>query len=316
MSVAQSRPVAAIVHHARSAVAAWDAFWFTPGRPETLCVLRILAGVMLLYCHVVTLIDFDATISPSAWINSATAAALQDGSLGPDTAAGSYLSYMPGWAVWWHQVIVIAVTAAMVVGWKTRWTVPLAAALQLVVVHRMFGTLFGLDQILTYMALYLAISPCGVCYSLDARGSAPVKSTYLMANIATRLFQIHLCVIYLFGGLAKARGQMWWDGTALWYSVANAEYQSIDATFLASYPHIFTAMTHVALFFEIAYAALIWSRLTRPVVLGLAVAVHLGIAIFLGMITFGVAMMIANLIFVSPRLFDGFRKRQTIAAPS
>ena len=294
---------ASIARYARRWVEAWDAFWFEPARSDTLCLLRILVGAMLTYTHVVTLVDFEASISPTAWIDAGTARSLQDGSLGPATAAWSYLWYLPSWAVWGHQCVVIAASVAMTLGWMATWTVPIAAALQLIVVHRMFGTLFGLDQILTYMTLYLAISPCSVRFSIDARRrSVAAESTFVMANVATRLMQVHLCVIYLFGALAKARGQMWWDGTAVWYSVANAEYQSIDATFLAAHPTLFTAMTHAALAFELSYAALIWPRLTRPIMLGLAVAVHLGIAVFLGMITFGTAMILANLFFIPPKV--------------
>jgi hypothetical protein len=55
---------------------------------------------------------------------------------------------------------------------------------------------------------------------------------------------------------------------------------------------------------ETFYCALVWPRLTRPVCLALAVLVHGGIALFLGMITFGLAMIIGNLAFVSPQTTD------------
>jgi hypothetical protein len=110
-----------------------------------------------------------------------------------------------------------------------------------------------------------------------------------------------VCVIYLFGGLSKARGQTWWDGSAMWYSVGNYEYQSIDMTWIANYPRLFSALTHITLFWEVFYCVLVWPRLTRPWVLAGAVAVHGGIALFLGMITFGVMMIAANMIFVRPQ---------------
>ena len=122
----------------------------------------------------------------------------------------------------------------------------------------------------------------------------------MLANIATRLMQLHLCVIYLFGGISKARGQTWWDGTAVWYSVSNYEYQSLDMTWLSGYPRLFSAMTHITLFWEIFYCALVWPRLTRPFAITLAVVVHAGIAFALGMITFGIMMIAANMIFISP----------------
>src|SRR5204863_500033 len=93
-----------------------------------------------------------------------------------------------------------------------------------------------------------------------------------------------------------------WDGTAIWNAVANLEYQSIDMTWLANYPLAVNVMTHVTVAWEVSYCALIWPRLTRPLVLLLAIPLHLGIAFCLGMMTFGVAMLIANVAFVSPEI--------------
>jgi hypothetical protein len=55
----------------------------------------------------------------------------------------------------------------------------------------------------------------------------------------------------------------------------------------------------VTIFWEAFYPALVWSRLTRPWVLFIAVLVHGGIAFGLGMITFGLTMILANAVFLS-----------------
>lgn len=308
-------------------VDSWDRFWFTPRHVETLAVLRILTGAMLLYCHLVLATDLDSFIGPNAWINNETAASLHDGSFGEDTAAWSYLWDLQGNAVVWaHHLVTIAVSAAFMVGFLTRITGPLAWFLQLMVIHRLIGSLFGLDQIVTYCAMYLALTPCGAVFSVDAwlrkrrmdggevrppggfgQWLFPADQPSVAANVATRLLQLHLCVIYLFGGLAKARGQLWWDGTALWYAVGNYEYQSFDLTFLSDYPSLFTGLTHLTLIWEVFYCALIWPKLTRPITLGLAVAVHGGIALFMGMMTFGTMMIVANGIFLSPWVFRRMR---------
>jgi hypothetical protein len=216
-----------------------------------------------------------------------------------------------------HHLITILVSAAFMIGLLTRITAPLAWFLQIMYLHRLTGALFGLDQIVTYTTMYLMISPCGSCFSVDAwlrkkwvgarresrlgQWLLPAAVPTVTANIATRLLQIHLCVIYLFGGLAKARGESWWDGTAFWYAIGNYEYQSIDMTWLARFPRTITALTHLTVFWEIFYCALVWPRRSRPMVLAMAVAVHGGIALFLGMITFGTMMIAANLIFIEPR---------------
>ena len=57
------------------------------------------------------------------------------------------------------------------------------------------------------------------------------------ANLASsRLINVHMCIIYFFAGIAKLRGDSWWDGTAMWRAFANLEYQSSDMTWLAWHP--------------------------------------------------------------------------------
>ena len=43
---------------------AWDDFWFTPTSPSTLSAIRVLAGAMLLYTHLVWSLDLDAFFGP------------------------------------------------------------------------------------------------------------------------------------------------------------------------------------------------------------------------------------------------------------
>ncbi|MCG8648795.1 MAG: HTTM domain-containing protein [Pirellulales bacterium] len=296
---------------------AWDRFWFTPRLPHTLSAIRVATGLMLLYSHLVLASDLMAFLGDQAWVNNETARQLHDGTYGVSDWGRSYLWYFSSPVlIWIHHLFTLLVTAAFAAGLLTRITAPLAWALQLMYLHRLTGALFGLDQIVTYATMYLMLTPCGSCFSVDAwlrkRFAGPVRSSRrwqwllpeakptVSANLATRLFQLHLCVIYLFGGLAKARGQTWWDGMAVWYSVSNYEYQSMDMTWLGRYPLLFSAMTHITLFWEIFYCALVWPKISRPLILALAVMVHGGIAMFLGMITFGVMMITANVIFIEP----------------
>ena len=76
-------------------------------------------------------------------------------------------------------------------------------------------------------------------------------------------------------------------------------------------------MTHLTVFWELSYCALVWPRLTRPWVLLMAVFVHGGIVFALGMPTFGLVMLIGNLAFVSPKtvrkIFDPIARRISLA---
>ena len=294
---------ASIVGLGRGIVAGWDSFWFTPADPATLCLIRLLAGAMLFYTHAVWTLDLDAFFGADSWVSALGVTRLK-----PDSYTWSYLWLINSRTMLWTvHIAALIVFALLTVGLFTRVVSVLALIATLAYVHRTPGALFGLDQINVLLATYLAIGPSGATLSLDRwlamrRGGAAAAPPQpsVMANIAIRLIQLHMCIIYLFAGTSKLTGLSWWNGTAMWLSVANLEYQSLDMTWLARWPKLVNLMTHVTVFWEIYYCALIWPRRLRPLMLLLAVPMHLGIAVCLGMITFGLVMLIGNVAFIPP----------------
>ena len=287
------------------AAASFNRFWFLPRDPWMLGLIRLLAGLIALYTHFVWTFELQTFFGSDGLLPPAYRAQLMG------AASWSHLDFLADqptamMAVHGAGLVVLALFA---VGCWTRVTSILAALLVISYANRSIGAGFGLDQINVMLCLYCALGNSGGSFSMerwwrqrslpaDHRTDSDRPDTW--TNLAIRLIQIHLCVIYLFGGLSKARGQTWWDGTAMWGAVANYEYQSMDTTWIVRYPRLFTAMTHLTLFWEIFYCALVWPRLTRPIAVGLAVIVHAGIAVSLGMITFGTMMIAANMIFVEP----------------
>jgi hypothetical protein len=190
--------------------------------------------------------------------------------------------------------------------------------------HRNPLALFGLDAVNMMLTMYLMLGPCGAVWSLDrllSRGRARAAQDrakeaqrlaarevaasdaapeLISANFSTRLIQCHMCLIYLFSALGKLQGETWWDGSAIWFAVGNLEYQAWDATWIAAYPLLGNFITQTTVLWELSYAVLIWPRLWRPLMLALAVPLHLGIGLWLGMPSFGVAMLIGNMAFVEP----------------
>jgi hypothetical protein len=284
------------------ATLAWNRFWFAPQQPHTLAAIRMLCGAMMAYVHVIWLSQLDDFFGPHAWIDGATERFLHELDY-----SWSYLTWISSpWLVGLHEIAAIIVCLAMAAGFKTRLAVPLAWFMTLMVCHRQTGALFGLDQMVMMLSMYLMFSPCGAVYSVDALlerrrlGVTAEPAASVASNAVTRLIQVHLCIIYLFGGLSKLRGDFWWEGSAMWWSIVNYEYQSLNVTWLGRSPFIIALITHATVFWETFYAALVWPRLTRPLVLAMAVFVHGGIALALGMPTFGTIMIVANLAFIAP----------------
>ncbi len=293
---------------------AWNRFWFAPKDPATLCLIRVLAGSMLFYTHLVWSLDLEAFLGQQGWIpvkylHELVQLSPYDGQ--KQWSVWSVFFWIDStWLLWCVHLFALLVFFCLMVGLFSRVAAVLAYLLAVSYAQRISpGAFFGLDKVNCMLAMYLMLGPCGARYSLDSirrlrRGDTEPVRPRVTANLAIRLIQLHMCVIYLFSGLAKLHGENWRVGTAVWWALANQEYQSIDMTWIANWttvaPVLIALATHATVFWELFYCCLVWNRFTRPLTLWMAVAVHGGIALFMGMITFGVVMIYGNLAFLKP----------------
>lgn len=283
---------------------AWNRFWFTPADSTALCLIRVLAGSMLFYTHAVWTLDLEAFFGEHSWLSRDVIAQAN-----PEGYSWSVLSWcQSSIALWIVHGIALVTFALLTIGLWTRAAAVLAFVFTVSYAHRAPGALYGLDQVNGLLSLYLMVGPSGSRFSVDAwrarRAGRRLAVPSVTANLAIRLMQCHLCVIYLFAGLSKLQGLSWWNGFAVWGGIANQEYQTLDLTWLADWPLVINALTHLTVAFELSYCVLIWNRWTRPLMLLAAVGLHLGIVFALGMPTFGLAMLIANVSFIGPAFLD------------
>jgi hypothetical protein len=283
---------------------AWNKFWFQSVDPATLCLLRLLAGTLIFYTHLVWSLDLQAFLGPEGWLPVEYVRQVQ----GNQWSVQSIFFYIkPVWLLWTVHIIALLVFFCFMIGLFSRTMAVLAFLFAVSYAHRVSpGAFFGLDKANCMLALYIMLGPCGARYSIDSlrrsrRGITTPVAPSTAANLAIRLLQVHLCIIYFFTGMAKVIGETWPAGTAVWWAVAIPEYRSIDMTWLANWPVLVALATHATVFWELSYWALVWNRFTRPLVLWMAFFVHGGIALVMGMITFGVGMIIANLAFLRPQ---------------
>lgn len=305
---------AAIVEYCGDVWNAWNEFWFTPTGPATLSAIRVFAGAMLFYTHLVWSRDLWAFFGPNGWL-PLDFYGIERGYIGvdgqPTGQIGSFLVSIfqfirtPG-LLWTVHLVALLSFFLLMIGLFSRVAAVLSACFAIMYVARVTpGAYFGLDKVNCMLALYLMLGPCGARYSVDRlwrmrRGATGEVAKSVSANVAIRLMQLHMCAIYLYSGLGKLEGQTWWTGEAIWLSIASLEYQTLDVTWLGHVPWLMDLLAHATVFFELFYCFLIWPRLTRPWMLATAFGLHAFIAVCLGMITFGLAMIIGNLAFVSP----------------
>lgn len=293
----------------RGLAESWNRFWFTPADGSTLAFVRITIGLLLTYAHFVWALGTEAFFGPSSWLDASAVAVVQD----------HWAAWSPLWLIDESPTLIGLVHAVatinaicLTLGLFTQASSIAAFVLLTAYVHRNPAALYGFDQVLGFVTLYLIVGRPGDCLSLDRFLSANTDhpaTPSVRTNISARLIQLHLCVLYLFSGVSKLKGATWWNGRALWGAIANQEYQTVDLTWLANWPLLINVLTHITIVWEVSYCALIWHPRTRPIALSIGFAVHMGIATCFGMMTFGLAMLVANSAFLPPHVVREWVKR-------
>jgi hypothetical protein len=312
---------------------AWNDFWFAPANPATLSAIRVLAGAMLLYTHFVWSFDLMGFFGPDGWLPTDLVHEVHESMNDPDGLGLTAVKPPLMWShfdiiqspklIWTVHITALVIYFLLTIGFFSRTMAVLGFLIAVSYAHRVTpGANFGLDKINCLLVLYLILGPCGARYSFDRlwrlrKGAPKEVPASSFANMAIRLIQVHMCIIYLFSALGKLQGRWWLTGDATWYSIATLEYQTMDMTWLLHHEWLVNFLTHLTVFWELTYAALVWPRFTRPWMLLVAVFIHGGIIFALGMPTFGLVMLIGNLAFISPqavqKVFDPIARLVTLA---
>ena len=249
---------------------------------------------MLLYTHAVWGLALADFFGPASWLSPSLVRAMHAGQY-----VVSFWFWLPENGMWPAYVVSMVILGLFTAGLWTRVT----SAFALLVAHLVCQSGSGgalrprPDQHHAHpvpddraQRPGAFARPLAVREAVEGTGAPPQAS--ISANLAQRLIQVHMCVIYFFAGISKLQGPSWWSGEAMWRAFANLEYQSLDMTWLAWHPWIVNVMTHVSVIWEISFCVLIWRPRWRPLMLALAIAMHVGIGACLGMWTFGLIMLV------------------------
>ena len=306
-----------------AAVKGWNSFFFSVADPTSVGVIRVAVGLLAFWSLFVLGLDLHDYFGSTGWAEPASIRAFER------PMSWSFWFLVPdGWLrlVW---AVCLGILLLFACGLFSRVTAVLSWVISVSTVNRLPVALFGFVQVLSALLLYLAVTGAsGQAVSLDrflarwrqararvgttrpARHKAGPRSPIgpdgtgvpqrtVSANLALRLIQIHLLMIYAMAGFAKLQSPSWWTGVAVWKTMTAGEFAGLNFTALASWPVVINLLTHSSLLLELLYPVLIWVKLLRPLMLAGAAALHLGIAVTNpGLAEFALAMLAANLAFV------------------
>jgi hypothetical protein len=286
---------------------AWNCWWFVPRDASSLAALRIAVGLITLYWLATLGTDLVYFFGAGGLLPSDVIRQVAE--IRGRTSL-SYLHWLSSPAeLWVAHGAALAVALLFTVGLFTRVTSVLTLVAFLATAHRGSVLTGILEPVLAFTLLYLCIAPCGARFSVDAwrrvrTGHSPSPAS-VSANVATRLLQLHVALVYGMMGITMLSGptDSWWMGDAMWFLIARPESRIVDMTWLDDHTYLLNFWTHWVVFYELAFATFVWNRWARPVLLLLGMPHWLMLALVSGLAPFCVLMLALNLAYVPPSLF-------------
>jgi Vitamin K-dependent gamma-carboxylase len=203
-------------------------------------------------------------------------------------------------AVAWICLVVAG--CSLLLGFACRLSAILAWFLHLCAAESGGFASYGVDNFMTIGLFYLMLSPLPDRYSLDWRLRKSRPRDPQLLGFWRRVLQLHLCLIYFFGGLTKCLGTGWWDGSSVWRALIRPPFNIIDPEILISWKYLFPVAGIFTCVLEIGYPFFIWNSKTRKIWLISICAMHVGIGLTMGMYLFAFIMIILNLAAFGPGL--------------
>lgn len=284
---------------------AWNRWWFTPRDAAHLAALRIALGLILLYWLATLSPDLVLLFGPEGLLPSDVVLRLMRLTDPVHPGQLSLLLWLDSpAALWTVHAASLVIATAFTVGLFTRISSVLALVVFLTYVHRAPMITGIVEWVLAFALFYMCFAPSGTNFSVDlwrrsADGTRPRPSP--SANIATRLLQIHVALVYLMMGITmlSSPNQTWWYGEAVWFLIARPESRLADLTWLADHEILINLWSHWIVFYELAFAVFIWNRWARPLLLVLGVPHWLTLAVISGQAPFCLTMLALNLAYVT-----------------
>jgi hypothetical protein len=155
--------------------------------------------------------------------------------------------------------------------------------------------LYGADCFTSIGLFYLMLAPLPDSHTLDAHWRHVRRDDPRLLGLFRRVLQLHLCLVYFFGGIAKSLGSGWWNGESVWRALTRPPFNVISPDILVSWRYLFPVAGILICILETGYIFFIWPKRTRLLWLICTLGVHVGIAITMGLYLFSFVMIVLNI---------------------
>jgi hypothetical protein len=198
-----------------------------------------------------------------------------------------------------HAGLVIAVLVIVGVGGRALLAVHWILIWSLYMANP--GLMDGGDALAATATCFLLLTRCYSAFTVRRTRRHPLGA---LANVCNNtgllLLATQVVVVYLMAGLYKVQGQLWQDGTALYYILNVPEFFLPGITPLvvqSDWAMVIGAYTTVLA--SVFFPVLILFRAGRPFAVTVMLTFHLAIAVLMGLTSFALVMAAYDLLFVN-----------------
>lgn len=139
-----------------------------------------------------------------------------------------------------------------------------------------------------------------IFFRVESDGEGVINSfSSSISNLTLLMAKIQICIVYFVAGHAKLQGELWSNGTALYYtlSVAEMSLATVRDFVKVAHPVFLVLPTYTVLVFQLSFPFLVWNKNFKRFLLPLGMAIHLGISLVMGLTFFGYALCVSYLLF-------------------
>lgn len=286
----------------------WNEFWFAPRPSGPLGLYRLLLGALSLLWGVLIAPDLFTWYSERGVMPLAAMRMFDGPSYGYSI---DVLRQVTNPAIIITVFVVYMIAAlCLTLGFWSRTSTIVVWLLLTSFEHRDEIILNSGDIFLRLMLFYMMFAPSGASCSLDRmiriwRGKEAPGDPPLVVPWAQRLIQVQISIVYLSTFLGKVQGNLWQDGTAIYFPLHMAELERFWVPFIGANAttntfslYLINILTYCALATELSMATLVWVPRLRGYVLTAGTLLHLGIEYALNIPLFSFLMITSYINFV------------------
>jgi len=273
-------------------------FLFPPETDHWLAILRVGLGVEVMLYSVSLRNDWTYLLSGTTRRLAEALLSLESHSiprLGWAINLGAHVGLHEGTVLFVAWASLLVAGCGLLVGLACRLSAIAAWFLHLCAAKSGGFVSYGMDSFMTIGLFYLMLSPLPDRCSLDWRLRDLRPQDPQLLGFWRRVLQLHLCVVYFFSGLAKCLGSGWWNGSSVWRAFIRPPFNVINPEILVTFKYVLPLAGILVCLLEFGYPFFIWSTRTRKIWLLGVCAMHVAIAVAMGMYLFSLVMIVLNL---------------------